>query len=92
MIEDLHKCATLPETIVAVIGNTGAGKSSLLNALLDHFDILPTSGMQACTAAVVEISSNKKDDLFRADIEFLSEKVSTYIGSIFQFGRRWKIW
>ena len=27
-------------TTIAVVGDTGAGKSSLLNALLDHEDIL----------------------------------------------------
>ena len=79
MIEDLRKYAALPETIVAVVGNTGAGKSSLLNALLDHFDILPTSGMQACTAAVVEINNDKENDNYRADIEFLTAKVNHYL-------------
>ena len=79
MIEDLQNCAALPEAIVAVVGNTGAGKSSLLNALLDHFDILPTSGMQACTAAVVEINNNSEDDRYRADIQFLTAKVNKHI-------------
>ena len=32
--------------------------------------------MQACTAAVVEINSNRKNDKYRANIEFLSEKAS----------------
>ena len=79
VIEDLRKFAELPETIVAVVGNTGAGKSSLLNALLDHFNILPTSGMQACTAAVVEINNNTENDNYRADIEFLTAKVNDYL-------------
>ena len=78
LIEDLRKYAALPETIVAIVGNTGAGKSSLLNALLGHYDILPTSGMQACTAAVVEINNNTEDDRYRADIEFLDPQVKHY--------------
>ena len=79
VIEDLRKYAALPDTIVAVVGNTGAGKSSLLNALLDHFDILPTSGMQACTAAVVEINNNTENDRYSADVEFLTAKVSHHL-------------
>lgn len=86
VIAELQKFTLLPDTIIAVVGDTGAGKSSLLNALLDHFDILPTSGMQACTAAVVEINSNMKDDLYRAEIEFLSEKVKKYRSSFTSAG------
>lgn len=34
----------LPRTVIGVLGNTGVGKSSLLNALLNEASILPTSG------------------------------------------------
>lgn len=34
----------------------GAGKSSTINALLGEEDIVPTNGMRACTACVVELS------------------------------------
>jgi len=66
--------SSLPATIIAVVGDTGSGKSSLLNALLGHSNILPTSGMRACTAVVVRVSSNTRSKLFEADIEFLTEK------------------
>ncbi len=66
---------SLPETIVAVVGDTGAGKSSLMNALLEHSDILPTSGLQACTSVAVEVSANTTDDKYRAEIEFLEKQV-----------------
>jgi hypothetical protein len=36
-------------------GLQGAGKSTLLNALLHESKLIPTSGMRACTASVVEI-------------------------------------
>lgn len=39
---------------VAVLGGTGAGKSTLINALLD-VDLLPTHSFRICTAAAVEI-------------------------------------
>ena len=50
----------LPKTVIGVLGNTGVGKSSLLNSLLDEASILPTSGSRGCTAAVVELKYNDK--------------------------------
>lgn len=50
---------SVPETVMAVLGSTGVGKSSLLNALLAEANILPTSGSRGCTAAVVELRFNK---------------------------------
>jgi hypothetical protein len=58
-----------------VVGNTETGKSSLLNAMIDEYNVLPTSGIQACTAVVVKIQNNYKNDLYEADIEFLSPEV-----------------
>jgi hypothetical protein len=58
-----------------VVGTTGTGKSSLLNAMIDEYNVLPTSGTQACTAVVVKIQNNYKNDLYEADIEFLSTEV-----------------
>lgn len=63
-------------TIVAVAGATGAGKSSLINALLDEEKLLPTSGFRACTAVVTEISYNNSNDpqkAYRAEVEFISQ-------------------
>jgi hypothetical protein len=62
-------------TIVGVVGNTGAGKSSVINAVLDEERLLPTSGMRACTASATEVSYNDSDDpakLYRAEIEFIT--------------------
>ncbi|KIY51603.1 hypothetical protein FISHEDRAFT_11570, partial [Fistulina hepatica ATCC 64428] len=59
-----------PSVLVAVCGETGAGKSSLLNAILDD-NIVPTSGMRACTAVVTEISYHDKPTI-EADVTFLS--------------------
>jgi len=66
------------KTIVGVLGNTGVGKSSLLNALLDEAAVLPTSGSRGCTAAVVELR-------FNSDIETSNEsrkEVSVYKGEV----------
>lgn len=66
----------MPQTHIALVGNTGAGKSCLLNALLDEEAMLPTSAMRACTAVVVEISRAAEGSLYEAEVEFLSWEVS----------------
>jgi GTP-binding protein EngB required for normal cell division len=58
--------------MIAVCGATGAGKSSTLNAILDD-NIVPTSGMRACTAVVTEISYHDKRTI-EGDVSFLSVK------------------
>ncbi|KAG9080212.1 hypothetical protein FS749_008085, partial [Ceratobasidium sp. UAMH 11750] len=64
------KSQTLPQTMIAICGATGAGKSSLLNAVLDD-NIVPTSGMRACTAVVTEIGYHNKL-MITAEIDFLT--------------------
>ncbi|KAG1806924.1 uncharacterized protein HD556DRAFT_1325273 [Suillus plorans] len=60
-----------PTMMIAVCGATGAGKSSTINALLD-VDVVPTSGMRACTSVVTEISYHTASTI-NADVLFLSE-------------------
>jgi hypothetical protein len=62
-------------TIIGVVGNTGAGKSSVINAMLDEEKLVPTNCMRACTAVVTEISWNSSEDpdaKYRAKIEFIN--------------------
>lgn len=73
-IENLQKQAQQPKTIVGVVGNTGAGKSSVINAMLDEERLVPTNCMRACTAVVTEISYNYEEIPYRAEIEFITEK------------------
>ncbi|XP_067852598.1 uncharacterized protein [Heptranchias perlo] len=73
-IEKLQQQTVPPRTYVAVIGDTGAGKSSLLNALLEEEAVLPTSAMRACTAVVVEVSHNAHSDHYQAQVEFFTEE------------------
>jgi len=61
-------------TVVGVVGNTGAGKSSVINALLDEERLVPTNCMRACTAVVTELSWNNSEgesEKYRAEIEFI---------------------
>ncbi|XP_043923871.1 uncharacterized protein LOC122798813 isoform X2 [Protopterus annectens] len=73
-ITELLKQTVSPKTYIAVVGDTGAGKSCLLNALLDEEALLPTSAMRACTASVVEVSCNLENQSYEADVEFLTEE------------------
>ncbi|XP_062987457.1 collagen alpha-1(I) chain-like [Elgaria multicarinata webbii] len=70
----IQKATKMPQTHIAVVGNMGSGKSSLLNALLDAEAVLPTSAMRACTAVVVEISRAAAGSPYEADVEFLSRE------------------
>ncbi|KAK1496433.1 hypothetical protein CCUS01_02780 [Colletotrichum cuscutae] len=70
----LNEAPKSREILVGVIGETGLGKSSLINALLGC-NIVPTSSSEACTAAVCifgwndDVSNGKN---FRAHITFKS--------------------
>ena len=74
-LSSLEEKAKIPKTVIAVVGDTGSGKSSILNALLGHRWVLPTSGVRACTAVAVEIEDNPHNSMFEADIEFLTKQV-----------------
>ncbi|GAP88484.1 putative tat pathway signal sequence protein [Rosellinia necatrix] len=74
-IKSLQERANNPRTIIGIIGGTGHGKSSLINALLDEEKLIPTSCFRACTAVVTEISWNNSDipdHRYIAEIEFIS--------------------
>jgi hypothetical protein len=74
-IDELRSRNRQGRTIVGVVGSTGAGKSSVINAVLDEERLLPTNGMRACTASVTEVAYNNSDDpaqLYRAEIEFIT--------------------
>lgn len=59
-------------SLVGIVGGTGAGKTSFINALLDEETLLPTNCMRACTATITEIAYNTGPSKYRAVIEFLS--------------------
>ncbi|RFU34362.1 hypothetical protein B7463_g1957, partial [Scytalidium lignicola] len=57
------------------IGTTGAGKTTLINALLEHENLLPTSHERACTAVAIEVAYNyntSEDKVFRGEIVFVT--------------------
>ncbi|KAK3491869.1 hypothetical protein B0T13DRAFT_518836 [Neurospora crassa] len=75
LINDVQSRAKPTRTIVGVVGNTGAGKSSVISAVLDEERLLATNCMRACTASPTEISYNHSKDpngLYRAEVEFIT--------------------
>lgn len=78
-IHKLEKRAQLNQRLViGVMGETGAGKSSLINKLLEEERLVPTNGMRASTATVVEIAYNFGPQRYRAKVEFISSEEWTH--------------
>ncbi|KAI3032476.1 hypothetical protein CBS147345_1090 [Aspergillus niger] len=72
VLKELHaKYACTEKVIIGVVGSTGAGKSSLINAVLDEKAVLSTDCMRASTAVATEISYNYRSTKYRAEIEFI---------------------
>ncbi len=74
-----------PEVAISLVGGTGAGKSTLVNALLEA-RVLPVGNMKACTAAISEISYSDGPS-YSADIEFVprsawEQEVQALIGDL----------
>ncbi|KAK2062657.1 hypothetical protein LY76DRAFT_667868 [Colletotrichum caudatum] len=75
-IEKLQDEYHMPRFVIGVLGDTGSGKSSLVNAVLDEERVVPTNCMRACTAVITEISWNQSEDpakKYRAEIEFITQ-------------------
>ncbi|ETS80009.1 hypothetical protein PFICI_07538 [Pestalotiopsis fici W106-1] len=73
-LSELKKQTKPTPVIIGVVGSTGAGKSSLINAMLDEERIVPTSGFRACTAVITELAWNDSDvpeELYKGEIEFI---------------------
>ncbi|KAI0434072.1 hypothetical protein F5Y09DRAFT_349681 [Xylaria sp. FL1042] len=74
-INALKERSNNPPAVLGVVGGTGHGKSSLINALLEESKLVPTNCFRACTAVVTEISFNRSenpDHRYTAEIEFIS--------------------
>jgi hypothetical protein len=72
-IDTLRHQSKPKSTIIGVVGSTGAGKSSIINALLEEESVIPTSCVRACTSAATEVCFNVVDNC-RAEIEFISQE------------------
>ncbi len=73
-IDTVKEKATPQAVTVGVVGSTGAGKSSIINSVLDEESLVPTNSMRACTAVITEIiynHSDKEDEKYRAEVHFI---------------------
>jgi hypothetical protein len=59
--------------LIGFLGASRAGKSTLINTLLDYDDLLPADDDKACTASVVEIAYNLSDE-YEATVERISSE------------------
>ncbi|KAG7465983.1 hypothetical protein MATL_G00160000 [Megalops atlanticus] len=60
---------------IGFFGKTGAGKSSLINAILNEDQLLPSGGcFSACTSVFVHVQANTESNKYKADIEFISKE------------------
>ncbi|KAK0629060.1 hypothetical protein B0T17DRAFT_574379 [Bombardia bombarda] len=85
--DELRKKHDEFEILIGVAGATGAGKTSLLNALLQQPELLPSGDMRAATASVCRVAfnhDNRPDHKFRAEVVWRSkEDVEKELGNVF---------
>ncbi len=61
--------------LVGVFGQTGAGKSSLINTVIEEKNLLPSGSFKACTSVMIKVEANRLNHKYEADIEFISKEV-----------------
>ncbi|XP_062264510.1 nuclear GTPase SLIP-GC-like isoform X2 [Platichthys flesus] len=70
-ISDLE---TRKRMLVGVFGRTGAGKSSLINAIVGEKNLLPSGSVCACTSVIFKVEANNDSKKYEAEIEFIKKE------------------
>ncbi|KAE8283192.1 Nuclear GTPase SLIP-GC [Larimichthys crocea] len=60
--------------LVGVFGKTGAGKSSLINAVTEQKKLLPSGSITACTSVMIKVEANMQNSKYEAHIEFITKE------------------
>ncbi|XP_047184078.1 nuclear GTPase SLIP-GC isoform X2 [Scophthalmus maximus] len=63
---------TKKRELVGVFGRTGAGKSSLINAIIGEKNFFPSGSVSACTSVMIQVEANTNNSKYEADIEFIT--------------------
>ncbi|XP_035287859.1 nuclear GTPase SLIP-GC-like isoform X2 [Anguilla anguilla] len=71
-ISDLKENVQKEKIYIGLFGKTGAGKSSLINALVNENHLLPSGSMHACTSVFIHVQANTDSSKYKADIEFIN--------------------
>ncbi|XP_005454944.1 nuclear GTPase SLIP-GC [Oreochromis niloticus] len=69
-IKDLE---TEKRHLVGVFGKTGAGKSSLINAIINNEGLLPSGSVSACTSVMIKVEATNGSK-YEAHIEFITKE------------------
>ncbi|XP_019211213.1 nuclear GTPase SLIP-GC isoform X2 [Oreochromis niloticus] len=59
--------------LVGVFGKTGAGKSSLINAIINNEGLLPSGSVSACTSVMIKVEATNGSK-YEAHIEFITKE------------------
>ncbi|XP_053298914.1 nuclear GTPase SLIP-GC isoform X2 [Pleuronectes platessa] len=65
---------TRKRMLVGVFGRTGAGKSSLINAIVGEKNLLPSGSVCACTSVIFKVEANNDSKKYEAEIEFIKKE------------------
>ncbi|XP_042337675.1 nuclear GTPase SLIP-GC-like, partial [Plectropomus leopardus] len=60
--------------LIGVFGRTGAGKSSLINAVIGEKNLLPSGSINACTSVMIKVEANMMNQKYEAEIEFIAKE------------------
>ncbi|XP_041812783.1 nuclear GTPase SLIP-GC-like [Chelmon rostratus] len=60
--------------LIGVFGRTGAGKSSLINAVIGEKNLLPSGNISACTSVMIQVEANMHSPKYEAEIEFITKE------------------
>nr|XP_040045927.1 nuclear GTPase SLIP-GC-like [Gasterosteus aculeatus aculeatus] len=70
----IHDLKTDKREVVGVFGQTGAGKSSLINAVIGLKKFLPSGSISACTSVSIKVEANMQNSNYEAIIEFITKE------------------
>ncbi|CAG8948939.1 hypothetical protein HYFRA_00002066 [Hymenoscyphus fraxineus] len=75
-IKEIRERRKKNKILIGLLGVSGSGKSSLINALLGEEDLMPADDERACTAVVSEVSYQTNEDTeaaYEAKIQRISQ-------------------